>query len=261
MSLERSVPCVADRGQIVAHRGARQIAPENTLAAFAAAARQGATWIEFDVTLLGDKTPVVHHDAVLGRTVACPDRRRLSSMGRADLAGLDAGGWFAPEFTGEPLPTLEQVLDLVEFLGLHANLEIKPHRNRAGRVARAVATALAARHWSRGRVLVSSFSHAVLMALRHEMPKQPMAVLYHVLPEDWRARIEAVAAQAVHLGWRRLSAQFIGEAVRAGIEVRAFTANDPVAMEPFWAHGLTGVITDHPPLYHVPGAIPAAAAT
>lgn len=259
MLTQREVPGVADPGRIVAHRGASRIAPENTLAAFAAAHRQGATWIEFDVTLLGDGTPVVHHDAVLGRTVASRTRRRLEKMVLADLAGLDAGGWFAPEFSGEPLPTLEATLDLIDHLGLDANLEIKPHRDEAEPLALAVAKALAARHWTRRRIVVSSFDHGVLQVMRRTMPAQPLALLYHKPPADWRARAEEVGAQAMHMNWRHLRARLLAEARRGGLQVRVFTCNDPVALAPFWRHGLTGVITDHPPLFLARGAIPAEA--
>ena len=55
-------PDTDTRGRIIAHRGASREAPENTLAAFRLASRLGASWLEFDVSLLGDATPVLHHD-------------------------------------------------------------------------------------------------------------------------------------------------------------------------------------------------------
>lgn len=251
---ERRVPRVADRSRVVAHRGASRHAPENTLAAFAEAHRRGARWIEFDVSLLGDGTPVIHHDAALGRTVrgAGP----LSALRSADLPGLEAGSWFAPEFTGEPLPTLEQALDLIEATGLHANLEIKTHADAPGAVAAAVARALAGRIWSEARVLVSSFEHGTLAELRTLAPRQPIALLYEQPAPGWRAAVEAHGAQAIHLHYPHLSASLLVEATRHGIDVRVYTVNDPVLMEPFWEHGLTAAITDDPSLFLAPGAIP-----
>ena len=64
-------PNVADPGRIMAHRGASLAKPENTLGAIRTAAAQGAWWIEFDVSLLGDGTPILHHDSTLDR---CTDK-------------------------------------------------------------------------------------------------------------------------------------------------------------------------------------------
>ena len=65
--IETGYPNVPNKGRIIAHRGASQTAPENTLAAFRKALEQGVNWVEFDVSLLGDSTPVLHHDDTLDR--------------------------------------------------------------------------------------------------------------------------------------------------------------------------------------------------
>ena len=79
-------PDTSTPGRIVAHRGASRIAPENTLSAFRVAAQQGARWLEFDVSLLGDNTPVLHHDATLDR---CTDSAGpLDRLTASDLAAI-----------------------------------------------------------------------------------------------------------------------------------------------------------------------------
>lgn len=245
--MTRSVPNVTDPGRIVAHRGASQVAPENTLAAFREAARQGAHWIEFDVSLIGDGTPVIHHDDVLGR---CTDRAGpLGDLTAGDLAGVDAGGWKGAKFAGEPLPTLEATLDVIAELDLWANLELKPHDDPTGRQAEAVAAALATRPWAAERIIVSSFEHPELAAFRALAPAQPIALLWEEPPENWRAGLAALDAAALHLDWRHLSQSLLREARRHGIDVRVYTANQPKLMAPFREMGLTGIITDHPPLY------------
>lgn len=245
--MNRTVPRTDSPGRVVAHRGASQIAPENTLAAFRAAAAQGADWIEFDVSLLGDGTPVVHHDASFDR---CTNRRgRLGDAGIADLAGIEAGVRFGPRFAGEPLPTLEKALDVIEELGLSANLEMKVHGHEAEAVAGAVVEPLAQRRWSARRVLVSSFALPALAHLRELRPEQPVAVLWEALPADWEATVAALAAASVHLDWRRLRADRLEEARARGVEVRVYTINRPERVVALRERGLTGVITDHPPLF------------
>src|SRR5690606_3020467 len=112
-------------GEVQAHRGASTVAPENTIAAFRAARDQGARWVELDVALLADGTPVVIHDVTLDRTTN--GKGPLGEMTAADLAGLDAGSWFGAQFAGERLSTLPDVLTALGELGLNVNVEIKQH--------------------------------------------------------------------------------------------------------------------------------------
>jgi glycerophosphoryl diester phosphodiesterase len=244
-------PMTEDPGRVVAHRGASRVAPENTLAAFRAAARQGARWIEFDVSPLGDGTPVVFHDGTLDR---CTDATGpLAAIGHADLSRIHAGVLFGPEFVAEPLPTLDAVLDVVDELGLCANLEIKAHRDRPGRrvgdLAGRVAHALARRPWATARIVVSSFDEDELVAFREAAPEMPVALLCEDPPADWQARLRALAAEGLHLDFRHLDRDLLSQARASGFRVRVYTVNDPALMVPFREQGLTGVITDHPPLF------------
>ena len=233
-------PNVSDPGRIVAHRGASQVAPENTLAAFRAAERQGAWWVEFDVSLLGDGTAVVHHDATLDR---CTNRTGpLTGISAAALPDIDCGN-------GEPLPTLDQALDLIHDLGFHANLEMKPHMEPAGRMSDVVARALRARPWTRDRIIVSSFSMAELEAIRRELPEAALATLFHEPPANWAEIVDRMGAAAMHVQYGFLTGSLVSSALRHGIDLRTYTANDPDLIAPFRDLGLTGVITDHPPAY------------
>ncbi len=233
-------PNVSDPGRVAAHRGASRVAPENTLGAFREAVRQGTHWVEFDVSLLGDGTPVIHHDATLDRRTNRTGP--LSAIGAGDLPGIEAG-------PGEPLATLDQALDLLGSMGCYANLEMKPHALASGTQSAVVARALRARPWTATRVITSSFSTAELAALRHEMPCAPLAALYHKPPDDWPQVVDRLGAAALHVGYTYLSQSLLDTARRRGIDVRVFTINEPALMAPFRALGLTGVITDHPPLF------------
>ena len=244
-------PRTVDPGRIIAHRGASRVAPENTLAAFRAAAGQGARWIEFDVSPLGDGTPVVFHDGTLDRCTNAEGP--LTAIGRADLDRIRAGVMFGPEFADEKLPTLDDVLDLLDERGLNANLEIKAHRDRPGRrvgdLAEAVAAALAARPWAEARIVTSSFDEDELAAFRALAPNAPVALLVEEPPADWRARLTALRAEALHLQHDHVCRDLLAQAGESDFRVRVYTINDPRPMEPFRDLGLTGVITDHPPLF------------
>ncbi len=240
-------PDTGTPGRIIAHRGASRAAPENTLAAFRLASRLGARWLEFDVSLLGDATPVLHHDATLDR---CTDATGpLDRLAATDLAGIDAGRWFGAQYAGEPLATLAQALDLIEELDLAANLEMKPHDAPPERIARAVAEALGRRPWTRSRILVSSYRLGALKALRRLMPDQPLGVLYKDPPAGWPEVLAALGACSLHVRHQYLTREILATAREHGFHVRAYTINEPARMEPFRAAGLTGVFTDHPPLF------------
>ena len=105
---------------IIAHRGASSVAPENTMAAFIAAAELGATGIEFDVHQTIDNELAVIHDFDVSRTSNGAGTVFESTW--ADLAELDAGSWFSDRFVGQPIPRLADVLALPD---LTFELEIK----------------------------------------------------------------------------------------------------------------------------------------
>jgi len=112
--------------EIIAHRGYSTRAPENTLAAIRAALDAKADSVEFDLHVAADGTPVLIHDASLGRTTngLGPVRRRTLGQLRA----LDAGAWFSPAFEGERIPTLAEALEEVRGRVTRTYAEVKGYR-------------------------------------------------------------------------------------------------------------------------------------
>ncbi|MBO74605.1 MAG: hypothetical protein CMD33_04970 [Flavobacteriales bacterium] len=108
---------------IVCHRGANSIAPENTLPALECALAAGFGYVEADLHITSDGEIVVIHDNVLDRTTNGTGPVTQHTL--AELRELDAGGWFEPFFAGTKLPTLEEVLDLLKKYDGRAYLEFK----------------------------------------------------------------------------------------------------------------------------------------
>jgi len=106
--------------RIHAHRGESKHHPENTLAAFRAAATLGVDAIEFDVHASDDGSLFVHHDYDLARTTS--GSGFIHDRSASYIRSLSAGGWFSPEFVDEPVPLLEEVLAL---RGVGFELELK----------------------------------------------------------------------------------------------------------------------------------------
>lgn len=236
------------RDEVQAHRGASAIAPENTVAAFRAAAEQGARWVELDVALLADDTLVVIHDDSVDRTTS--GKGALGTLTRADIATLDAGAWFDGKYAGERLPTLEEAIAALGELGLSANVEIKQHKHHKSldQLVHAVQADIRKRG-PKTEIMISSFDPEALKAMQALEPDLEMAMLWSRPPEDWAEKLKLIPATTIHMHYKALSIGMLEETSKNGIKVRAWTCNNPVELVSFWGAGLTGVITDNPKLF------------
>lgn len=230
--------------RILAHRGASLAAPENTLAAFAAAKAAGAGAVETDISLIGDGTAVIFHDATLDR---CTDASGpLSGIAAADLARIDAGGWFAPAFAGARIPTLDEALDHLEAEGMAANLELKPQGADPAPLVAAVAAALAPRGWAPARIVLSSFSSAALAGLAEACPRVARAMLWDAPPTGWAAALAELGATGMHVAADHAGPALLRAAAEAGTALRVYTVNEPGLIDAARGPELAGVITDAP---------------
>ncbi len=109
--------------QTVCHRGANKIAPENTLPAFECVLAAGFDYIECDLHETADGEIVIHHDLNLERTTN--GQGPITARTLAELRELDAGRWFSAHFTDTHIPTLVEVLDLINRYEGRAYLELK----------------------------------------------------------------------------------------------------------------------------------------
>lgn len=104
--------------EIVAHRGANDLAPENSLAAALLCVERGVDWLEIDVRSTRDGVMYNLHDRTLARTSGGTVNAPLSSIPAADADAIDIGSWFSDKFAGERLP---RVATLLEQLGNRIN--------------------------------------------------------------------------------------------------------------------------------------------
>lgn len=93
--------------EIISHRGASGVAPENTMSAVMASENAEADYIEVDVHLTKDNHVVALHDKTVDRTT--DGTGSIRSLTLAEVKQLDAGSWFSPEFSQEKIPTLEEI--------------------------------------------------------------------------------------------------------------------------------------------------------
>lgn len=235
--------------KIVAHRGGGALAPENTIAALRCGLAYGFRAVEFDVMLSQDGIGMVIHDQHFGRTVA--GLGSVDGTAAADLARRDAGAWFDPVFSGEPVPYFTEVLDYCQAQRIWMNIEIKPapgHEAATGRwVAQATgdrfATAIAAGDPA-GLPLLSSFSMAALAAAQAAVPALPRACLFDTLPPDWPAQAGALGAVAIHTNHLHLTPALARAVKAAGYGLFCYTVNTPQRAREILDWGVDAFCTD-----------------
>lgn len=219
----------------IGHRGARGHAPENTLHALNTGIRLGADWLEFDVQLHPSGALLLLHDLTLERTTN--GHGRLIDADVDTLRSLDAGD-------GQPLPTLEDALDLIDQRA-GVNIELKS----AGGTGAAVATVLRryiASGWPVERFLVSSFHLPELWEFKQAAPEIPVAPLLGGVPLDWAGCVQALAAAAISLSSEFVDPRLVADAKAHGRRVYVYTVNDPAEMRQLRELGIDGVFTDYP---------------
>lgn len=239
---------------VVAHRGARWCAVENSLEALRIAAQDGADGVEYDVQLTADGEPVLFHDASLQRLIGLP--KRLADVTWRELRPhvVRADGPRGP-LQPQPVCHLGDWLMWSDALPLWHNLELKVERNADPRpLVETVVDWLARAGWlQRPRLLLSSFSEAALRHARALVPELRLGLLCE--PAGRRevmneARLGAARAQlglsSLHPAHEDVTESLLGLAAEHELDVLAWTANTPAAWERLTQPPVRGIITDDP---------------
>jgi len=227
----------------IAHRGAGTLAPENTLAAMRVAVARSWRMVEYDVKLSADGVPILLHDATLDRTT--DGTGAANALPYADLALLDAGSHYGPDFAGEPIPSLRAIARYSLACGLTSNIEIKPSPGEEHATGTQVAHAALALWRNAELPLVSSFSGEALAAAQTAAPELPRALLVSAeLPADWRDRAATLGCVALNLNHAVVTPQTVRDVHDAGLRLVVWTVNDPARAQTLLNWGADAVVTD-----------------
>lgn len=251
----------------IAHRGARSLAPENTLAAARKALEIGADLWETDVMVTADGELILMHDDSLARTTDAekcfPDRApwTVSTFTLDEIHQLDPGthfietdpfgqiaaGFVTPgELLGlvcQGVPTLAQALILTQHADWRINLELKlipPPMNDFPVVERVLET-IRELNIDVERVTLSSFNHAWLHKSKGLAPEIAVQALVGVLPDDPDPAFDTYNAWAEAVDEEKVRA-----AVNRGLRVNIYTVNEESDMLRFIKAGVSGLFTDFP---------------
>ncbi len=255
----------------IAHRGARSLAPENTIAAARAGHAIGADMWELDVAVTADGELVVLHDNTLLRTSNAPEvfperaPWAIHTFTLAELRRLDFGSWFNQEdpfgqiaagvvsaemqrsYVGEPIPTLRDALVFTLENDWTVNVEIKDATNLPGDkdvVEKVVA--LIEELGMTAQVLISSFNHSYLVRVKAANTNIVTAALVGRPVEDPVALVQGLGAQGYNPDADWFRPETIPAMRAAGVEVYIWTVNDAEVMRVLTANQATGIISDFP---------------
>jgi glycerophosphoryl diester phosphodiesterase len=258
----------------IAHRGARSLAPENTIAAARKGLEIGADLWELDVAVTSDGALVVLHDDSLKRTSNAeqvfPDRSPwlVHTFTLEELRKLDFGSWFnetdpfkqiaagavttemQQSYVGEPIPTLREALVFTRDNNWRVNIEIKDATSTPGDkdVAEKV-VALVEELGMVESVLISSFNHSYLERVQAANASLPTAALVESPVADPVKLVRGLNAMGYNPGIKYIRPEDIPAIRHAGVEVYIWTVNDAETMRVLVKNGVSGIFTDFPQLF------------
>jgi glycerophosphoryl diester phosphodiesterase len=248
LGLLSPVGAAGPKTEIVGHRGASHDAPEDTVAAIKLAWEQKADVSEFDMWLTRDGKIVVLHDASTKRTAGVD--RKVAEHTLAELRTLDVGRWKGPQFAGEKIPTLEEMLATVPpGKQVHAEIkcgpEIIPELDRV----------LKASGLKPEQTLITSFSADTLAAVKKARPDLPTSWIVRISKRNETAadldalvtKAKAIRASGLNLSVSdAIDAEFVGKMKAAGLRLDVWTVDDPAEARRLARIGVDGILTNRP---------------
>jgi glycerophosphoryl diester phosphodiesterase len=231
--------------KIFAHRGASGYAPENTMSAFEKAVEMGVHGIEMDIHLTKDGKLTVTHDPEMGRTI--PAKGLLRDYTLKELQTFDCGSWFAPEFKGERVPELKDLLHLIKKRDLILNIEIKMGAPYYPGLEEKLAEELA--HWDMDdKIIISSFNHYSLLLMEKLRPSISRGFLTaSLLIESWNY-VKQHRGKALHPDFHCVTKEMIEGCHKKGLAINTYTVNDPADGKRLIALGTDSLISNYPDL-------------
>ena len=216
--------------KIMGHRGAPADEPENTLRSFARALAVGVAAVELDVQLTRDGRLAVIHDETLDRTTN--GKGRVKDFTLAELKRLDAG-------RGEPVPSLEEVFELVQGKA-YLVVELK-QPEAAGALRRFFQD-----HRAFVFATVISFWHPAVKALKEAEPRLNTGVLMVGCPADPVGLARAANADALVLQYAYVTPELVAAAHNQGLLVYVWNIDDTHTLEPYLTMNLDGIGSNRP---------------
>jgi len=237
---------------VVAHRGASGYAPENTMAAIKKAITMGVDMIEIDVQLSKDNEVVLMHDLTVDRTTN--GKGKVRDLYLEEIKKLDAGKWFSSEFSGEKVPTLEEVIQAINGQ-CKLLIEVKHVKSKKQEIENKIVQ-LINKYNAYNWCIVQSFETQVIkniQALDKSIECHKLVTMnISVLPLHIDSRIKTGTiykyknVQSINPYFKMLNKRKVKKIHSYGQKVITWTVNEPEDMKRMIEMGVDGIITNYP---------------
>lgn len=256
--------------EVHGHRGARSVFPENTLPAFHYALDVGVDVLEFDLGVTKDNVVVVAHDPYINPDLCLgPKGEKLrkkiliNSINWEDLKKYDCGALPNSRFPnqtlipGTPIPSLEEVLQLVEnhpspqSQKVQFNIETKIKKSKpkdtvSPEVFVKLVLEVIEKYNVSDRTMIQSFDYRTLKITKRLAPHIRISALTDSPTEDLVATVQELNAEIISPYHKILTAKKVRELKAIGAKIAPWTANKPSEWTRLMSLGVDGIITDDP---------------
>lgn len=229
--------------EIIAHRGASYLAPENTLSSVKLGYALGADAVEVDIHLTKDGQIVVNHDRDTKRT-AQGKNLVIAETDTKALRKLDVGSWKDEKYKGEKMPFLQEVLAVVPegktlVIEVKSGPEILPYLKEEIEKSKI-----------RDRLALISFNKDVVIQGKQKLPSIPVFWLLHTFQKYPAEEAIKIAKEnrlaGLDVNYRLIDAGFMRQMDKAGLKVYAYTVDNPLAARALKALNVDGITTNRP---------------
>lgn len=236
----------AKRTMAIAHRGASYDAPENTMASFRKAVEMKADYIEMDVQETKDGELVIIHDTTVDRTT--DGKGNVKDLTLSEIRKLDAGRKFDPSYSGEKVPTFDEVLDA--FPGKVGLLvELKAPFLYPG-IEEKLEKAIRKHNWDdmkSHRIIIQSFDAESLQRFHKRMPQIPVGILASSGKDMTDEKLQDYAryAKYVNPNFGMIDKETIERVHRNGLKTFVWTATEKKQIAPLLELKVDGIIANN----------------
>ena len=243
---------------ITGHRGAANLAPENTLASIYKALETKANRIEIDVRQSIDGRVVVIHDETVNRTT--DGKGKVNEMTYSSIKTLDAGSWFSSDYSEETIPSLEKVIQTFN-PKKELIIEIKVDGNYNNSIEDNVIKIIK-EYRATDYCIIQSFDTNVLRRIHELEPKIRLHKLivgkFHFLPIYFGTELEIINLKnydfidEISLHYYFANRKTVKNLKAFNKKVNAWTVDDYNKTQQLYINGIDGVITNNPNLMDIP---------
>ncbi len=231
---------------VMAHRGASSLAPENSMEAFRKAIELSSDYIELDIRRCKTGEIIVMHDMKVDRTTN--GKGYVKKMTLSEIRKLVLKN-------NERVPTLEEVMDLVKGK-CRLNIEIKAYRTDMEMADKIMD--LAKEKKMEKEIMISSYNHRLLKYIKTKAPDIEIAALfidaknpsllfrrfYYIGP--FLRRVKSIHAENINLPHQFVTRKLVKAAMNQGVRVNVWTVNSDRTIERMKSLGVDGMITNFP---------------